>query len=90
MKEKEQESHQEVTECIDSSSLIIFNDDVNTFDHVIESLIKICGHETMEAEQCAYIIHTNGKCIVKFGTYDELEPKCVALLDRGLSAKIEM
>lgn len=76
-------------EMIPQHDLIIYNDDVNTFDFVIETLIKICGHEAVQAEQCAYIIHHNGKCSVKRGTIEALEPKCIALLDRGLSAKIE-
>jgi ATP-dependent Clp protease adaptor protein ClpS len=49
----------------------------------------VCGHEPQAAEQCAYIVHYGGKCAVKHGSYEELEPKCVALLDKGLSAKIE-
>jgi ATP-dependent Clp protease adaptor protein ClpS len=69
--------------------LILHNDDVNTFDHVIESLVEICGHDAIQAEQCAWIVHYNGKCSVKRGTFDNLEPRCTALLDRGLSATIQ-
>jgi ATP-dependent Clp protease adaptor protein ClpS len=69
--------------------LILHNDDVNTFDHVIESLVEICGHDEIQAEQCAWIVHYNGKCSVKRGTFDNLEPRCTALLDRGLSATIQ-
>ena len=69
--------------------IILHNDDVNTFEHVIISLMDICGHEPMQAEQCAWIVHHNGKCSVKRGTFDQLEPKCTALLERGLSADIE-
>ncbi len=69
--------------------IILHNDDVNTFEHVIISLMDICGHEPLQAEQCAWIVHHNGKCSVKRGTFDQLEPKCTALLDRGLSADIE-
>ncbi len=69
--------------------IILHNDDVNTFEHVIISLMDICGHEPMQAEQCAWIVHQNGKCSVKRGTFDQLEPKCTALLERGLSADIE-
>ncbi len=68
--------------------IIVYNDDFNTFDFVIESLIKICKHEMTQAEQCTYIIHFNGKCSVKKGGYDELEPTCTALLKRGLTAEI--
>jgi ATP-dependent Clp protease adaptor protein ClpS len=69
--------------------LIIYNDDVNTFEHVINTLIKICKHEPEQAEQCAYIIHHKGKCSVKRGSAQDLQPYCEALLIRGLSAKIE-
>ncbi|MEW6470147.1 MAG: ATP-dependent Clp protease adaptor ClpS [Bacteroidota bacterium] len=73
----------------DLKSLVLYNDDVNTFDHVIESLVKICGHEPEQAEQCAYIIHYKGKCTVKSGEFNKLRPMCEALLERGLSATIE-
>lgn len=71
------------------NQLILYNDDVNTFDWVIESLISICCHERTQAEQCSIIIHNNGKCAVKEGRFDKLRPMCEALLDRGLSATIE-
>jgi ATP-dependent Clp protease adaptor protein ClpS len=74
---------------IEEHQLILFNDDVNTFDHVIESLVEICRHDPLQAEQCAHIVHFKGKCAVKNGDYSKLEPMCVALLDRGLSAAIE-
>lgn len=69
--------------------IVLHNDDVNTFDHVIFSLMEVCGHEPIQAEQCAWIVHHNGKCSVKRGTFDQLEPRCTALLDRGLSAEIQ-
>ncbi|MBK7388294.1 MAG: ATP-dependent Clp protease adaptor ClpS [Bacteroidetes bacterium] len=69
--------------------LVIYNDDVNTFDFVIESLINVCKHERVQAEQCTYIIHYSGKCSVKDGDFKRLRPMCEALLDRGLSATIE-
>lgn len=73
----------------DQFDLIIYNDDVNTFEHVIESLVEICDHNAIQAEQCAWIIHHTGKCSVKRGVISKLEPMCTALLDRQLSAKIE-
>ena len=76
-------------EVKEENQLIVFNDDVNTFDFVIESLIKICNHEQIQAEQCTFIIHYNGKCSVKQGSYNKLRPMCEALLDRGLSALID-
>jgi ATP-dependent Clp protease adaptor protein ClpS len=69
--------------------IVLHNDDVNTFDHVIECLMKICDHDPIQAEQCAWIVHYNGKCSVKRGSFKDLEPRCVALLDRGLSAAIQ-
>ena len=69
--------------------LVLYNDDVNTFDFVIESLVDICKHDLMQAEQCTYIVHYNGKCAVKNGTYEILNPMRIALCDRGLSAVVE-
>jgi ATP-dependent Clp protease adaptor protein ClpS len=69
--------------------IVVHNDDVNTFDHVIGSLVEICGHDPIQAEQCAWIVHYNGRCSVKRGTFDQLEPRCTALLDRGISATID-
>lgn len=69
--------------------LILFNDEFNTFDWVIESLIAICQHERTQAEQCSLIVHYNGKCSVKHGEMKDLRPMCEALLERGLSAVIE-
>lgn len=71
------------------SEIIVYNDDVNTFDHVIYSLVQVCEHDPLQAEQCALIIHYNGKCGVKTGDRKSLEPRLEALLSRGLSAKIE-
>lgn len=68
--------------------IIVYNDEVNTFDWVIMSLVEICEHSPEQAEQCAWIIHTKGKYAVKSGTFDDLRPRCEALLDRGLSATI--
>ncbi len=68
--------------------IILYNDDVNTFDHVIDCLVKICEHTYIQAEQCAYIVHYSGKCVVKTGSLEELVPKCTALLEAGLSAEV--
>jgi ATP-dependent Clp protease adaptor protein ClpS len=73
----------------DGKKLVLFNDDVNTFDFVIEALVEVCGHEALQAEQCAVIVHYKGKCVVKNGTWEELEPMCTALLERGLTAEIQ-
>lgn len=74
---------------VDDHQLILHNDDYNTFDHVIDSLIKVCKHDVIQAEQCAWIVHNNGKCSVKKGIFEKLKPMCEALLDRGLNAEIE-
>ena len=68
--------------------IVLYNDDFHTFDFVIESLIKVCKHTSIQAEQCTYIVHYNGKCGVKKGNMDKLKPICTALLDRGLTAEI--
>ncbi|TNE77342.1 MAG: ATP-dependent Clp protease adaptor ClpS [Bacteroidetes bacterium] len=78
-----------VEQIVDQKDLIVFNDDFNTFDHVIESLIKVCKHEVEQAEQCTWIIHYNGKCQVKRGEFEKLEPMCTALLERGITAEIQ-
>lgn len=70
-------------------SLVVWNDEVNTFDWVIASLMEVCGHTHEQAEQCALIIHFNGKYAVKQGEYIKLRPLCEALQERGLSATIE-
>ncbi len=69
--------------------LVLYNDDVNTFDFVIEALIEVCNHDSVQAEQCTYIIHYKGRCTVKSGDYTKLKPMRDALSDRGLSAIID-
>ncbi len=79
----------EVSEQIGlNNEIIVFNDDVNTFDHVIETLIRVCNHTAEQAEQCSLIVHYKGKCTVKTGALDELKPQCTQLLEAGLSAEI--
>jgi ATP-dependent Clp protease adaptor protein ClpS len=68
--------------------IVLFNDDVNTFDWVISSLVEVCEHTFEQAEQCSVLVHYKGKCAVKTGEYDELESQCTELLNRGLSAEI--
>ena len=69
-------------------NIVLFNDDVNTFEWVIECLTKYCGHDFIQAEQCATLVHYKGKCIVKSGSIDKLKPICEVLLEKGLSAEI--
>ncbi|UMB55361.1 ATP-dependent Clp protease adaptor ClpS [Lutibacter sp. A64] len=68
--------------------IVLFNDDVNTFDFVIDSLIEVCDHTLEQAEQCTILVHYKGKCTVKTGEYNELKPRCSKLLSKGLSAEI--
>jgi ATP-dependent Clp protease adaptor protein ClpS len=68
--------------------LILHNDEVNTFDHVIDSLVEVCGHDPNQAEQCAMIAHYKGKCGVKSGTFNELKLPYESLLDRKLTVSI--
>lgn len=69
--------------------LIVWNDDVNTFEWVITTLVEICGHSQEQAEQCAYLIHYKGKYAVKKGEFSTLKPMCDAIVDRGINATIE-
>jgi ATP-dependent Clp protease adaptor protein ClpS len=71
-------------------TLIVWNDEVNTFDWVIETLIEVCGHSEQQAEQCSLIIHSKGKYAVKQGSYDTLKPMCDAITERGINATIEV
>ncbi len=68
--------------------LIVFNDDVNTFEHVIYTLMEVCSHGREQAEQCTLIIHYKGKCTVKGGAYNELVPMCRSICERGISAEV--
>ncbi len=79
-----------LTQAEDTAVLIVWNDEVNTFEWVIETLIAICGHTAEQAEQCAVIIDSKGKYAVKEGSYDNLKPMCDAITDRGIGATIEV
>lgn len=87
-KKKIQEDVDVLEEVTNQNEIILFNDDVNTFDHVIDSLIDICDHSLEQAEQCAILVHYKGKCTVKTGEYNDLKPRCTRLLTKGLSAEI--
>ncbi|WP_053992837.1 ATP-dependent Clp protease adaptor ClpS [Mangrovimonas sp. TPBH4] len=75
-------------EVLKQNEIVLYNDEVNTFDHVIETLIYACDHTPEQAEQCSIIVHYNGKCTVKTGDYDDLLPRCSKMLEAGLSAEI--
>lgn len=87
-KEKIQEDVSVAEKESNQNEIVLYNDDVNTFDHVINSLIFACEHTPEQAEQCSIIVHYKGKCTVKTGDFDELKPRCSMLLEAGLSAEI--
>lgn len=78
----------EAVDITDVMDLVVFNDDVNTFEHVINTLIKVCGHTPEQAEQCTLIIHFKGKCTVKQGVLEVLKPLRTAICDAGIDARI--
>lgn len=78
-----------LTAVVSGCQLVVWNDEVNTFEWVIETLMEICGHSFEQAEQCSYIIHYKGKYAVKNGMYEDLKPMCDAILDRGINATVE-
>ncbi len=88
IREKVSEKYLLEEETKQLSEIVLFNDDVNTFDHVIDTLIAVCDHTPEQAEQCSLIVHYKGKCTVKTGEYEDLKPRCSSLLDAGLSAEI--
>ena len=79
-----------LTDLEKSYQIIVWNDEVNTFEWVIETLIEVCAHSTEQAEQCAMIIHTKGKYAVQQGSYEDLKPKVDAITDRGIGATLEV
>ena len=86
---QEQEVRDTDVLAIPSHKIIVWNDEVNTFEWVIESLIAVCGHNEEQAEQCALFIHYKGKYAVQQGDFDTLRPQCEALIDRGINASID-
>jgi ATP-dependent Clp protease adaptor protein ClpS len=79
-----------VLEALDQQDFIVlYNDEVNTFDHVIECLIKYCDQTPEQAEQCSMLVHYKGQCKVKHGSNIQLKPICEALCEQDLSASIE-
>ncbi len=85
--EEEVEVLEEVV-AVDERDLMVYNDDYNTFDHVINTLVKVCKHTREQAEQCTWLIHYKGKCSVKKGTYEELKPMKDGICEAGIDAKI--
>ena len=87
-KEKIQEEVDVLEQEVNQHEIVLYNDDVNTFDFVIDSLINVCDHTTEQAEQCTYLVHFKGKCTVKTGELKDLKPRCSKLLQLGLSAEL--
>ena len=85
--EEEVEVLEEVV-AVDERDLMVYNDDYNTFDHVINTLVKVCKHNKEQAEQCTWLIHYKGKCSVKKGSYEELKPMKDGICEAGIDAKI--
>ncbi len=79
-----------LTATEDPYTLVVWNDEVNTFEWVIQTLMEVCGHSQEQAEQCSYIIHFKGKYGVKQGGYDDLKPQCDAITERGIGATVEV
>lgn len=88
VEEKELTDLLEAIEITEVRDLVVYNDDFNTFDHVIDTLIRVCKHSPEQAEQCTWLIHYKGKCTVKTGSWDELKPKRDAICEAGIDAKI--
>ena len=89
-KSKEFEDSDLLTDNDNTCQLVVWNDEVNTFEWVITTLILVCGHNAEQAEQCAMIIHTKGKYAVKEGSYEFLKPMCDAITERSIGATIEV
>lgn len=87
-KEKIQEEVDVVEKEVNQHEIVLYNDDVNTFDFVIDSLIDVCEHTLEQAEQCTILVHYKGKCTVKTGEYKDLKSRCSKLLSLGLSAEL--
>ena len=79
---------EDIIDNINQSNLTLFNDNHNTFEHVIICLVKYCKHTYEQAEQCAMLVHLKSKYVVKSGEKDKLVPICKALIDSGLSAEV--
>jgi len=82
-------SEESIELLIDNKEIILYNDDVNTFDFVINTLIDLCGHDPFQAEQCAFIVHFSGKCAVKSGDFEEIRPIYQEMINRKLSVEIK-
>lgn len=89
MKERTLHKNEKLKRGGESGSLILYNDEINTFDHVIKSLVEVCGHDAVQAEQCALIVHFKGSCEVKIGIPEILNAMSRSLNSKGLKSKVE-
>ena len=89
MKEKILNKEDKLKSGGESNSLILYNDNINTFDHVIKSLVEVCGHDPFQAEQCAFIVHFKGKCDIKTGMVEVLTAMSKSLNAKGLKSRVE-
>ncbi|WAC01786.1 ATP-dependent Clp protease adaptor ClpS [Lacinutrix neustonica] len=87
-KEKVLEQVESASKEMKNNEIVVYNDDINTFDHVIETLIKACDHTPEQAEQCTILVHYKGKCTVKTGALKDLKPRCSRILEAGINAEI--
>ena len=87
-KEKIQEDVDVLEKEVNQHEIVLHNDDVNSFDFVIDSLIDVCEHTLEQAEQCTILVHYKGKCTVKTGELKDLQSRCSKLLSLGLSAEL--
>lgn len=88
MSVKEKLAVETLEKAVESYELILLNDEVNTFDYVIDVLIRVCEHEAIQAEQCAWLTHFKGKCSVRSGKLEDMSVLCISLLDAGLTAEV--
>jgi ATP-dependent Clp protease adaptor protein ClpS len=89
MKEKTLRRGDKLTTGEEKHYLILYNDEINTFDHVIKSLVEICGHDSVQAEQCALIVHLKGSCEIKSGIREVLQAMSRSLNSKGLNSKVQ-
>jgi len=89
MKEKTLHKDDKLNSDRGSGCLILYNDEINTFEHVIKSLVEICGHDPVQAEQCAMIVHFKGSCEVKTGMPEVLSAMCRSLTAKGLNSRVK-
>jgi ATP-dependent Clp protease adaptor protein ClpS len=89
MKEKTLPKGSRMSSGGEKYSLILYNDEINTFDHVIKSLVEVCGHDSVQAEQCALIVHLKGSCEIKLGIREVLQAMSRSLNAKGLNSKVQ-